>query len=687
MKADNHIITIILVILVAISGLTHQVIANERTFDEEEPLTAITDQANDTRIVVKKNDLQDNNSGWKEAYIECLNNFHEESYGKNWSEIKEYYKFSLIDITGNGIPELILITEMQWLPSAVIYFDGENAYDYQRRYVQSIYFCPGQGVVGMEWFVDGRTYDDIYSFKGSDFQILKQGCHGPYDSNGEPLPQEEFYWCEDPVFIVGSGESIETVQITEEEYKDLKNSFVDESQAIVVSWDTCEYSSEDELIDALDAANSEIQVGDKYRPYKKIALKSKSTGHYVCCDIGEKKGKGKYKSFDDPTIHARSTQIQWYEMFNLVPCSDGTYVLQADCNRQYLKKDYFGFWWKGLKCEDDFIELRNKLYIDTKSKYTTIQFVETGSYVTLEGDTLKWDDDKNKAELFEIIEIDDNAYDSEEKTVLTSSEWFDLDGKGVGYWDIQDEIGRASTVSLMNLDYTPMTIDGGYRRVIEKSIMQCAVGVKHFDDGTYEILITFQGTGGINFNPGEDVLDGLKSIEGISFSKKRWHQGYTTMVEYFESLEGQLVAKIDGEIVTYEELLEKAKEGQARFMILGHSMGGAMAQIYAMKLVSRGVPSWQISGRTFNPALGVAPREYCPVFDDWYNICVTTDSVTNGLVAGSIVRYGLFRIGKTIWLYDDTPDQVLDKNDFNIAGSKHNMDQKLKEILSYYAEP
>jgi hypothetical protein len=197
------------------------------------------------------------------------------------------------------------------------------------------------------------------------------------------------------------------------------------------------------------------------------------------------------------------------------------------------------------------------------------------------------------------------------------------------------------------------------------------------------VLITFQGTGGENYNIAEDKWDGIQSITGVGLTHDGMHQGYTYMAGLFEELEDKLVATVNGVEIKYEDLIEKSKDEKAQFMLLGHSMGGAIAQIYAKKLVSKGVPSWQIRGRTFNPALAIAPRDVLPYFEDWYNICVSTDSVTSGLVTYSIAQYGICRLGKTIWLYDDEPAEGIDRS-FNIAGAKHNMDQKLKEILSYY---
>ena len=128
-----------------------------------------------------------------------------------------------------------------------------------------------------------------------------------------------------------------------------------------------------------------------------------------------------------------------------------------------------------------------------------------------------------------------------------------------------------------------------------------------------------------------------------------------------------------------------AKCGQARFTILGHSMGGAIAQCFAVQLINYQVSPAVIKGRTFNSALAFKGDTLCDLFTDWYNLCVISDGVPRGLVPGSIMKYGMHRLGKTIWLYDNEPDKDIDfgVGEFfsNIILSKHNMDRAIKDIL------
>ena len=142
-----------------------------------------------------------------------------------------------------------------------------------------------------------------------------------------------------------------------------------------------------------------------------------------------------------------------------------------------------------------------------------------------------------------------------------------------------------------------------------------------------------------------------------------------------------LTDKKTGKTITLKDLIKKAKTGEARVTVLGHSMGGAIAQIYALHLFNCGIPASQIRGRTFNSALAFTDDTVSDQFTDWFNIGVSSDSVVNGNVTGAINNYGVHRLGKTIWLYDDEPEINSPVWPQNIDNGKHVMDAKLKTIL------
>ena len=363
-------------------------------------------------------------------------------------------------------------------------------------------------------------------------------------------------------------------------------------------------------------------------------------------------------------------------------------------NRKYLGRDNDTPKWKY-----DFIKAEQKMLLQGESGSMRLQFKDSDKWLGVGGNSALTLTDENGAETFELITVSENAYSIHEKMILANGEWFNLDGKGVGYWNIQNEIGKGETHALSMLGYTLMyRNDRPNEKVIEHDNMQCAVGVKK-DGDVYDVIITFQGTGG--YNEVDDLRDyGSNITSGI---KDKWlgtvmnhvHSGYYDMAMKLRDVDigrrdlsnifhygnGQGVyATVNGEKVQLQQLIDMGKDHRARFTILGHSMGGAMAQIYASYLVDCGVRPEDIKGRTFNPALAFTTDGGCDIFKDWYNICVSSDTVPSGLIPRSINKHGIHRLGKTIYLYDNEPDLKTDAT-LNIAEAKHCMDRKALEIL------
>ena len=209
------------------------------------------------------------------------------------------------------------------------------------------------------------------------------------------------------------------------------------------------------------------------------------------------------------------------------------------------------------------------------------------------------------------------------------------------------------------------------------------------------MIIAFQGTGGYSDEDWFDAFRDATSNLTSSVNGCGMHEGYYKMAMKLGDHEddvavGEFNAYVNGieERYSLSDLLTMAKNGKAHITLLGHSMGGAIAQCYALHLVTdRGIKPKNITGRTFNSALAVT-EDITVGWDDWINLCVSTDSVPNGLVPGSIYEYGVHRIGRTIWLYDPLPDlntdtiKALGVIETNIAENKHNMDQTLYVILS-----
>ena len=430
-------------------------------------------------------------------------------------------------------------------------------------------------------------------------------------------------------------------------------------------------------------------------PYKVVALKSHTNGCYVTCDIGTRSDFSKYSKMDDPDLNVDASSVAAYEMFELVPCTDGTYAIKSTMNRKYLSYSDSD----GLKCNADGIDDEQKIYLIRDGSGTKLKFYFTDKYISVKNKKLSVADNTSDAEWFTIETLSDNAYTQDEMNLLGSSEWFDINGEGVGYWNIQQEIGKPkesdnsseNTESLRKLGYqTLKRNDRTNKTTIEYDNMQCAVGVKKTADGKYDVIITFQGTGGYHDECDDnDARDAMSNVTGSSISvlvnSYRMHEGYYKMAKKLADNEANVGGNVsvvgqDNQTVlvsvTLEKLISEAKKGNAHFTILGHSMGGAIAQCYALHLYEEcGVGKACISGRTFNSALAVSSDVTWP---DWYNLRVSTDTVADGHVPGSIVYYGYHCVGQSVCLYDSTPDQQLDYYDItgyvsNILKYKHDM--------------
>lgn len=451
-----------------------------------------------------------------------------------------------------------------------------------------------------------------------------------------------------------------------------------------------------------------FQLSDKYKPYPIIALKSVTNGKYVTCDIGGKDKDGKYTKYNNPDFYVNADEVHAYEMFYLVPLSNGQVALQTLMNKKYVQ---IGGGYVGLS---DFA-MDNAAFF-TISEGDKVIFYSNGYTFSLNGDQLSTTVYTASVEPFIIELIDKNEYSNWEKNILSSGEWFNIDDTGVGYWNVQREIGitkgkdfnknsEANVNALKKLGYTLM-----YRRdlnhnrntrTVEYDNMQCAIGVKKVD-GIYDVIIAFQGTCGYwdmtSSNDFDDVTYNLDNgrHKRYFFEKNNridviCHGGYHNMAlklvenNYERNKERNTIAYIGKDEITLNELIDMAREGQAKFTLLGHSMGGAIAQCYALYLVDCGIAPAAIKGRTFNSALAFADESACDMFTDWINLCVTSDSVPRGLVLGSFKEYGMHRLGKTIWLYDNESDNNLDiefiENFTNIVHKKHNMDYVIEDIL------
>ena len=109
-------------------------------------------------------------------------------------------------------------------------------------------------------------------------------------------------------------------------------------------------------------------------PYKIIALRSNENGKYLTCDVGAQQNDGKY-NMNYSEIKAEADQIQAYEEFELVPCSDGHYAIRSRFNRKYLSYHSFPSP-DGLKFKADFSTVsgrRHNLFL-SKIVFSTLMY-------------------------------------------------------------------------------------------------------------------------------------------------------------------------------------------------------------------------------------------------------------------------------------------------------------------------
>ena len=114
------------------------------------------------------------------------------------------------------------------------------------------------------------------------------------------------------------------------------------------------------------------------------------------------------------------------------------------------------------------------------------------------------------------------------------------------------------------------------------------------------------------------------------------HEGYKSMATIFADHE-----KFHASDITTYTLSDLIKSSDTKFTIIGHSMGGAISQCYAIHLLESGVSKERITGYTFNSALAVTSEQKYYYTDlRWFNVMNRTDNVSAGAVWFSLGEDG-----------------------------------------------
>ena len=190
-----------------------------------------------------------------------------------------------------------------------------------------------------------------------------------------------------------------------------------------------------------------------------------------------------------------------------------------------------------------------------------------------------------------------------------------------------------------------------------------AIYLRGNDTEGYEVALAFQGTSSSYSGDWGSNLDiGTGNI----------HEGYQKRAqEIFD-------AGIEINGLSLRGLIATAENGQVTFFLTGHSMGGAIAQDFAILLLEAGVPANQITGYTFNCALSIT--EAHPYYSEdlnFFNTANQSDNVSSGDVVGLHERGR--RIGYDMPLYD--PYQS-GNGGFDIPNDYHGLDY-LMGIIEY----
>ncbi|SKA77915.1 Lipase (class 3) [Caloramator quimbayensis] len=150
---------------------------------------------------------------------------------------------------------------------------------------------------------------------------------------------------------------------------------------------------------------------------------------------------------------------------------------------------------------------------------------------------------------------------------------------------------------------------------IENKSLQAVVGIRNLSSGKKVIAISFKGTSGTL-----DYINDFR-ISWVDYKSKRYnnemsfYKGFYSIEKTFEEIED----KINLQGRTLKEIIQ-SKDPNYIFWITGHSLGGAIATIYSIKLFDeRGIDADKIFVYTFGtPAVG--DKRFIETFDDKLNM-------------------------------------------------------------------
>ena len=193
-----------------------------------------------------------------------------------------------------------------------------------------------------------------------------------------------------------------------------------------------------------------------------------------------------------------------------------------------------------------------------------------------------------------------------------------------------------------------------------------ALAKKQLEDGTTLVMIMVRGSTGWK----EWILTDFKPGSALT-AEVGLHRGFMDSVyRLYEDLEDFLGGKI--------------QTGNTTYVVTGHSLGAATANIVSVKLLAELVPTASVYDYNFAcPDVGTSPYSHTRWEEEYpsiFNIADARDpvSIVPGMLGKVFADGTWFKFGKSRWFSDDwtNPNQV------NLAAKAHDKDNYLSKLSS-----
>jgi hypothetical protein len=163
------------------------------------------------------------------------------------------------------------------------------------------------------------------------------------------------------------------------------------------------------------------------------------------------------------------------------------------------------------------------------------------------------------------------------------------------FWEIQNYLDSYGFRSIAKHDITSGMKDTQFLTANKEIVLN---GKK-----TNLILIAFRGTANVK----DALTDADITKRTFTDGSTKVHKGFFDVMKLAKSMESGIAISdtIDSHSISLEGAINKASYSNEIFLIVGHSLGGAISTLYATDLLNRGVPKSKILVYTYgSPAVG-----------------------------------------------------------------------------------